>query len=91
MQFPTMPERYNWHMTVRRELNKMIGMLEDVYEEMPSEKLMAVIKLLRKLKAQGENIEERARQAEYDQAIKMINELPHAQRTWLLNYQDREQ
>ena len=84
--YPPLPDRFEWHMNDRRLLNWLILSLRQLYEESPSEKILIIFKRLQAVKAQGEALETLAREHELIEAFRMIDQLPHAQRTYLLDY-----
>lgn len=77
-------------MNDRRFLNWLIESLTGAYEENPNEKILLILKRIKAVKGQGEALEEEARNHELLEALNMIDELPHAQRTWLLHYRDKD-
>ncbi len=91
MSYPSMPQRYEWHMNDRRMLNKIVGMLEAAYEETPNEKILMILSWLKDIKNQGDAIEEHTREQELQKAFETFWELPHAQRIWLTHYREKEQ
>lgn len=83
---PLLPERYEIFM----ELHESIRDLNDLYNELGRVELLNVLNLQKKILAMFEEQEAEYRKEELEEAYRYIHLLPHAVRTWLLDYRDKE-
>ena len=86
MARPTVPARHE-NFTI---VNEMIRALREMYDETPNEKLLVLLNRANQLKELWWQEEDNYREQEIVDLLKQLGKYPHAVRTWVTDYRQKE-